>query len=78
MTELERAVISAVLDLFDASGSPAFCLEIPGTFPPVYIACGEAGSVNIMAPGAINEHQIILDASNQRFSDDVGLRTWHE
>ncbi|VWX63215.1 hypothetical protein VARIO8X_90084 [Burkholderiales bacterium 8X] len=78
MTELERALISAVLDLFDASGSPAFCLEIPGTVPPIYIACGEAGSVNIMVPTPTSDHPLILDASNQRFSDDAGLRTWHE
>ncbi|VWX61240.1 hypothetical protein VARIO8X_50110 [Burkholderiales bacterium 8X] len=64
-TALEQAVIEAALDLFEASGSLAFCLVIPGTSPPVYIACGEAGSINIMMPAAANDYLATEPASHR-------------
>ncbi|VWX61742.1 hypothetical protein VARIO8X_50369 [Burkholderiales bacterium 8X] len=70
---LEQAVIDAVLDLFEASGSPAFCLTIPGTDPTIYIACGEAGSINIMMPDAVNDFTVSEAASNQAFDDHSNL-----
>ncbi len=39
--ELEKAVITAVLNLFGETGSAAFSLPIPGTTPPLYIVVSE-------------------------------------
>ncbi len=38
---LEQAVIDAAQALLAAMGSAAFCIPIPGTDPPLYVAAGQ-------------------------------------
>jgi hypothetical protein len=47
--KLERkAVVDAVLNLFDASKTASLLLPIPNTNPPVYVVAGELGEIEKM------------------------------
>ena len=51
----EQAVRDAVLALFGASGTAAFCLTLKGTTPPLFIAAGEPGQMAMMVAVAAND-----------------------
>ena len=45
----ERAVITAVLDLFGVTGSAAFSLPIPQTTPSLYVVVSENREIDALA-----------------------------
>ncbi|MEJ8858626.1 hypothetical protein WKW79_28915 [Variovorax robiniae] len=55
---LHQAVLDAVGALFDATGTAAFCLPIPGTTPPVFVAAGEPGTIRLLLPDSANDRYV--------------------